>query len=454
MAAKSVRRPQSLIAQTQDHLRSSQAANRQRLRESGVLADGQRPPQLPGSQGYPPALASPAARAGEEVAESSRSTPSRSGSSPRGNVARTGSGHSTRLPSLEASLPLIRSPRRSLSGTGGSLPPRSPSVASASSRSGRPASRGTGDASPSCSPSAQGRGDADDLDDDDFEQQLQELEELSQHLLRRGEPLSRGGASASLEHRPTTGGTSASESTTAPASSLATVEVEDSAADAGSEENALRSLRGAQLAHHEIANIRLPHGCRIETSGASFAQLFFTMDVSEGPYTPATLTFWVKIFSEYPVAGSFSIRSTKRIFHPNIDAQSGAVSIPGYDVSDVAEASEVHLSTLLQALAQLVKVPTESPAVNEEAASLLQTDPDEFRRTVRLCLNGGDHCGVRYDRLLNIGKVPKTPQDRDMRAMPEDLRLSLMKLEVMKEEFKATASAYIANNEMQLRHLA
>ena len=33
---------------------------------------------------------------------------------------------------------------------------------------------------------------------------------------------------------------------------------------------------------------------------------------------------------------------------------------------------------------------------------LLQTDPDEFRRTVRLALNGGNYRGVKYDRVLSI----------------------------------------------------
>ncbi|CAE7543272.1 RCE2 [Symbiodinium natans] len=88
-------------------------------------------------------------------------------------------------------------------------------------------------------------------------------------------------------------------------------------------------------------------------SQAAFAQLFYTIDVAEGPYTPATLTFWVKVFQEYPLPGSISVRCTKRIFHPSIDPRTGATALPGYDaeVGDVTQ--EVRLASLLASLTQM-----------------------------------------------------------------------------------------------------
>jgi len=370
------------------------------------------------------------------------------------------SGRSSKLPSLEVSLPAVKSPRRA--GSGGlqlsRLPPRSPSVASEFSPRGSP-----------CSSAHGGR--QVEVEDDDLDDQLEELAELSQHLARRGEPLSEGPASSSppasrgmAEHRPATGGTSAS-STTAPGSSLATgeaatsVDWDESGMDAvpeghmiSSTEDPWDSLRGAQRAHHEINQLRLPHGCRIEISHGSSAQFFLILDVAEGPYTPASLKFWVKVFSEYPAPGSFSVRCTQRIFHPSVDASTSSVDIRG---GGYAEGGAVQLSGLIGAIIQLVKTPADSPAINAEAAMLLQTDPDEFRRTVRNTLNGSEHGGVRFDRVLSSSKVGSTKPAaaQPPRAMSENLQLELMKLEAMKDQFKAESFAFEQLNTDMLREL-
>jgi len=435
MAAKNVRRPGSLIAQNQESLRTNQAANRRRLRESGLLASpgGQRPPQLP--TGYPRTEGGPSL---ERPSTGSRDAPA----SPRDHPS--SSGRLVRLPSVEGSQSSQRSPRRQHS-TGGCSP--SASSPSVGSPAGSPAS------------SAGFRKEEEPEDDDDFASMLTELDELTQHLASRGEPLrGHSQATSSADARPATGGTSASESTTVPTSSLAATDStapadwEDGAEDvrAPIAEDALSTLRGAHLAHHEISRLRLPHGCKLETSQGSFAQFFLTMDVAEGPYTPASLTFWVKIFAEYPAPGSFSIRCTKRVFHPNIDAASGAVQIQGI----LDESTEVRISSLVSGVVQLVRHPTDSPAVNADAAMLLQTDPDEFRRTVRLALNGGDYRGVKYDRVLSIpGKATSAPLAGKQLSMSEQTRIDLMKLEVLKEEFKAQVGAYHQVNIDELKTL-
>eukprot|EP00930_Biecheleria_cincta_P047074 TRINITY_DN32567_c0_g1_i1.p1 TRINITY_DN32567_c0_g1~~TRINITY_DN32567_c0_g1_i1.p1 ORF type:complete len:447 (+),score=50.38 TRINITY_DN32567_c0_g1_i1:30-1343(+) len=437
MASKSARRPQSLISQAQGNLRNVQAANRQRLRDSGIL-------DAPAEAGYP--------RTNQRRIDSN----SADGSSSVVSSSRRVGGEYPGVAQASSSLPRLKSPRSSFSSTAGSLPPRSPSVTSASAlsasaRSGgipprspsvRSTSSRSGNVSPRRSPAASVRDAEEDFDDDEFDRQLLELEELSEHLARYGD-FSRG-----LEMRPTTGGTSASDSTTAPASSRGTLEAnacQEQDLDGNGDVDPLRSLTGAPLAHYEISRMRLPHGCRFETSHGSFAQFFLSVDVTEGPYTPATLVFWIKIFSEYPQVGNFSVRCTKRIFHPCVDASTGAV--------DVRTEGEVRLPSLIEALLQLVKSPPTSPALNDDAAALLERDPDEFRRKVRLTLNGGEHGGVTYDRVINLTKA--APDKKAPRgSMSEQIQIDLMKLEVLKEEYKSHASAFIQQNKELIENLS
>lgn len=439
MASKSARRPQSLISQAQGSLRNAQAANRQRLRDNGFL-------DASTEAGYP--------QANQRRIDSN----SADGSSSLASSSRRIGGESSGVSQAAASsLPRLKSPRSSFSSTAGSLPPRSPSVTSASAlsasaRSGgfpprspsvRSTSSRSGNVSPRRSPAPSVQdAEEEDLDDDEFDQQLLELEELSQHLAHYGD------SSRGLEMRPTTGGTSASDSTTAPASSRATLDAtacQEQDLDWNGDVDPLRSLIGAPLAHYEISRMRLPHGCRIETSHGSFAQFFLSMDVTEGPYTPATLVFWIKIFAEYPQANNFSVRCTKHIFHPCVDSSTGAV--------DVRTEGETRLPSLIEALIQLVKRPPTSPALNDDAAALLERDPDEFRRKVRLTLNGGEHGGVTYDRVINLTKA--TPDKKASRgSMSEQTQIDLMKLEVLKEEYKSQASAFIQQNKELIEDLS
>ncbi|CAJ1386181.1 unnamed protein product [Effrenium voratum] len=351
------------------------------------------------------------------------------------------------------SLPPTPSPRLARSAPAPGLPalvlPRSPSAGAKSSRGGSSRSdalaQNAAEAAPKgeeparsedagYSPSADG-----ESEDEELAEQLLELEELTAHLARRDR-----GENA----RPPTGG---SESTTAPASCLTVTSVDEDPVTADAPDAAEDSwdLQGAPRAHQEMAQLRLPHGCRLETSQASFAQLFYTIDVAEGPFTPASLTFWVKIFQEYPLPGSVSVRCTKRVFHPSIDAQTGAVAIPGQP--ELGDATELKLSSLLSALTTLVKAPASVPSpLNPEAATLLAADPEEFRRAVRLAMNGGEVNAQRYDKVVGP-KAAAAPVK--VAAVSEKMRLDLMNLEVMKEDFKATAAAYLENNRAELRVL-
>lgn len=453
MASKNVR-PKSLIAQTQLNLRNVQAAHREQfLRNEGLSAGSsasssfvsglrQKPPQLPG--GYPPKSLD------AEASDRNASTASsfHSEASPRSS-SRHGRSSSSKLPAVEVSLPRLPSPRRSPDGSSRSKA-GSYSLASdtaRSSASGSPVHR------------ASEHADEDDMDDDDFAQQLQELDDLC-NILDGYQPSSSSSARVHSDQRPETGGTTTSASTTLPGSSLATCEAGDLDESGVDEfvasEDPWDSLCGAQRAHYEISRLRLPHGCRLETSPGSYAQFFLHMDIAEGPYTPASLVFWVKIFAEFPAAGSVSIRCTKRLFHPSIDPITGRVEVTG--TAEDMQSEPMSLSTLISGILQLVKKPTDTPSINSDAAILLQTDPDEFRRTVRLTLNGGDYAGYHYDKILAAGKAPVqkatlTEDSHFNTSLSENNRLSLMQLEALRDQFKAESSIFQDKNLKELRVL-
>lgn len=337
-------------------------------------------------------------------------------------------------------------------------------------------------------------------DEDEFLLEMLELEGLCRHLNLRcvdetaeADDRSGGGSGGG---RPPTGLSSASVSTTVPggssgggeaasadgldepplalaSSSSVAVSAEATSSDwggsctGGLNDDPFDALRGAPRAHYELSNIALPQGCRIESSPGSRAQFFFTVDVGEGPYTPATLTFWIKIFDEFPAEGSFSVRSTKRIFHPSVDPETRHVGIPQVDLEGGDACRQ--LGALLVAIRRRVCSPTDAPAMNAEAAMLLQTDPEEFRRTVRLTLGGGEHRGVQFDRVLGSTKTPTKGKARDS-AQPspplavqrscssstvaaDELQVEMMKLEVLGDQVKASVNAMIQENTMQCRNL-
>jgi len=304
---------------------------------------------------------------------------------------------------------------------------------------------------------------------------LDDLQQLSQHLgMTEDED--------ALEVRPPTGGTSASVSTTAHGGSSNSQAMSASAGfDAVSEcseenldevEGALSddpfdTLRGPQRAHYELQHATLPHGCRIETSPGSLGQLFLSVDVGEGPYTPSTLVFWIKIFGEYPARDSFSVRCTKKIFHPSVDPDTRHVDLQESQLIAAGEqlasgsrqgstgVKEMRLQAMLVAIRNLVLRPVDSPAANADAAMLLQTDPDEFRRTVRSTMNGGEYRGVRFDKVLSLGKSSTTVvvDKPTAREMPDSLRMDLMKLEVMRDQWKKQANEFSEQNMIELRSL-
>jgi len=217
-------------------------------------------------------------------------------------------------------------------------------------------------------------------------------------------------------------------------------------------------LTGPQLVHYELQRFALPHGCCIENSPGSAAQYFFTIDVAEGPYTPATVTFWIKVFEEYPAPDSVSVRCTKRLFHPNIDPESGTV-----ELAELGGGVTLSLARLLMAIRQIIVRPTSAPAVNPEAASLLEDDPDEFRRVVRHTFSGGEHGNLKFDRLLiNCNQLVR-PASRsssgtsallDTSLLSDTCKLDLMQLEVMRDKLKSQVSAMQQRNAVQMRDLS
>jgi ubiquitin-conjugating enzyme E2 M len=226
---------------------------------------------------------------------------------------------------------------------------------------------------------------------------------------------------------------------------VASLDFEESSADT---DNPLDALRGGQRASYELQQGgALPHGCRLEQTPGVASQYIFTVDACEGPYAPATIPFWIKIFDEFPARDGVSIRCTRRIFHPNIDQDTGLVKIQ----QDLF-AAELRFKDLLAALRQLVLNPTDSPVANHDAAMLLQTNAEDFRRVVRTSLGGGEYRGVRFDRVLDFSKKSTNsgyPSDlNQIRApqMSDQTKLALMKIEVMQVQYKAYADDVMRRN--------
>jgi len=273
------------------------------------------------------------------------------------------------------------------------------------------------------------------------------------------------GMRTEADPRPPTGGTSASASTTARGGTSASVsstnrlgsplcsEVAEpaNARVASICQDPYETLTGAPRAAYELQHLKLPLGCQIERSPCASGQFFASYNIAEGPYTPATLTFWLKVFDEFPAPGSFSVRCTQRIFHPSIDSATGRVVLPDdcLDSGDAASSGGGPLSILLTLIRRMMLSPPSNALTgNVDAAMLLQTDPDEFRRKVRFTLGGGDCGGVQYDRVLQAGKTAaakaktaeplQVPTPKET-ACTKQLQLSVMELEVLKDKFKSQA---------------
>jgi len=296
----------------------------------------------------------------------------------------------------------------------------------------------------------------DDGDDADLAAQLEELEAFSRRLDSDDED----------DPRPATGGTSASASTTAHGDSSGSFGCEgasgedEEAEDEGDScavlnSDPFASLRGSQRAQYELQQLTLPHGCRVETSPGSAAQLFLYIDIAEGPYMPSTLVFWIKIFDEFPALDGYSIRCTKKMFHPSVDVESRHVEIEESRLN--APSFPTRLGALIGALRSSMVSPEDTPTVNIDAAVLLQTDPDDFRRVVRLTLNGGEHNGVRFDRIAGAGRESegaatpvRTPAQREM---SNNMKMDLMQIEVMRDQCRERATALQQQNATEIRDL-
>jgi len=300
-------------------------------------------------------------------------------------------------------------------------------------------------------------------DEAQFATDLDELEDLCLSLNIR--PEERSGP-ADVDLRPLTGGTSASTSTTAPGGSSkdfewATLDLEESTSEVPQEsecENPFDTLTGGQRASYELQQCgSLPHGCRIEKAVGVSAQYFFSVDAAEGPYAPATIVFWIKIFDEFPALDGVSVRATKKIFHPNIDHETGRLKVPQVGAGSD---SGFHLKDLLVAIRRLVLSPTDSPAVNADAAMLLQTDPEEFRRVVRSTLGGGEYRGARFERVLDFSKKGASNPSgaavavgEKQRQMSDQMRVDLMQLDVLQAKIKALADDMISQNTIECSDL-
>jgi len=435
---------------------SSQSSSTARLPTSSPTSannSGQRPPQLPGivNTGYP-------------RRPSSGGQPSSEVPDPPLHVAAASAERTTRSAGEGAPPSSSNRPRRS----GGS-------ERSSSSHSACRAVAGS-----SLSHTAEIAAAAED-DDEDFADELLELEALGRSLGLHHNPEA-SLSEVSVDHpRPATAVSHTSCSTAVPSSyttrgALSATSGSDSFEQhldqdgdrllAKESESGQETLPGALIAQQELKQCRLPHGCRIQSLPGIAAQFFFVMDVSEGPFTPATLTFWIKVFDDFPAAGNVSVRSSKKIFHPCVDPSTGRLGL--LEDQLLNERGVLSLQALFQAIRQMITSPEDSPALNADAAVLLQTDQSEFRRMVRSTLNGGEYNGTAFDRVLGttsagsstsgVGgtlskKGPKSG-GATSESVPESVKLGLMQIESMKDKFVQMANDWSQQNAQEIRDLS
>jgi len=309
--------------------------------------------------------------------------------------------------------------------------------------------------SPTGSREKEARQEADEDEDDedsDMEDDFRELDILVRHLGLRSDiaAVAEGSEAHRAPDRLVTSGSAsgwASASTTVPSSMASRGEMASSAASTSEVEEVqgekwFDGLRGAQRAHYELQQFPMPRGCRFDVSPGSAAQIFFTIEISDGPYTPASLTFWIKIYDEYPDLGGLVARCTKQVFHPNFDAERGHLDVQESDL----EADMFRIQAVLNFIRRLCHSPAASPVMNSDAAALLHRDPEDFRRVVRSTLSGGQYNGIQFDRVLNLG-APKaiaatSPAPRASPSLTDKLRVELMGLEVMRDQFMTAAAEY------------
>lgn len=448
MASRAVRRPNALLQQNQESLRSQHLQHASASAKSGGPA---RPPQLP-SSGYPtslPRIGTPNESEdntglGGSLGSSSSTSVARTPSTPTQKQRNSSSSSRNAAGVSRTSLRQARS--ISLDSPSNKTPGQSP-TAKLSPRSKLTSSRGAGSSSdrsegePSASPREE------DDEDAAFARELEELEELRVRV----DPRADDGPLPGVDMRPASSSTTAAGGSTIGYATSYSVGSSVGADQGVLPDDPLDSLQGAVRAHRDMQQLKLPFGCRIETSPGCGAQFFFVIDVADGPYTPATLSFWIKIFDEFPEPGSCSIRCTQRIFHPNVDPSTGRIELP----EDRFDENGNRLRSLLTALHQMILAPSASPVVkNTDAAKLLQTNPNEFRRTVRLTLGGGEFGGTRFEKILGKAGVAAVKGAAAARAPLSDAtKVELMKIEVMKDQFKDQMSSWQLRNESEVTGL-
>lgn len=143
----------------------------------------------------------------------------------------------------------------------------------------------------------------------------------------------------------------------------------------------------------DLHELDLPECIKLEQT----ERLCFRVEIRplEGPYRAALIPFSLRVPLTYPFQAP-KLRCLRRLLHPSIDQEGNVcLNILRLDWSPV-----LSLNVVIWGLLALLLEPEAEEPLNQEAGRLLQGDPREFDRILRMTLHGGQYKDQTYDNVL------------------------------------------------------
>ncbi|KAJ2783566.1 NEDD8-conjugating protein ubc12 [Coemansia javaensis] len=145
----------------------------------------------------------------------------------------------------------------------------------------------------------------------------------------------------------------------------------------------------------ELGELVLTPDTEVTPSADNIMEFVMTYRPTEGYYKDGEFKFQFEIDKEYPHEVP-KVRCMQTIFHPNIDTDGKiCLNILREDWRPV-----LNIQAVIFGLQSLFQIPNADDPLNKDAARLMNNDPAEFARTVRLLMRGRTVGSIRYDDVL------------------------------------------------------